>query len=357
MSHNSAWSTATHAEKVVPGPPAGGSRVLVVDDDAAVAKLLAALLTRNGYAVDSACDGAAARDAIEQNPPDVILLDIQMPERDGFEVCRAIKAEPATRLTPVVLVSGLTDRESRIRGLEAGADDFLNKPVDSHELLARIGSLARLKRYTDDLESASSIVMTMSEMIEMRDGYTEGHCHRMANCATALGRRLGLGPDDLQALYRGGFLHDIGMLAIPDAVLRKAGPLEPDEYELVKSHTVVGDRLCAGLRSLRSVRPIIRHHHERHDGSGYPDGLSGDGIPLTAAITGIVDVFDAVTTRRPYQRAQSLEEAVAVLQRQVGLGWRRRELVEEFAALVHGGHLDTFGVTPVTSENLAARDS
>ena len=333
------WSTATHASTRGPGV---GSRVLVVDDDAAVVKLLGALLARSGYTVDTASDGVSAQAAIERNAPDVILLDIRMPAPDGFALCRAIKAEPATRLTPVVLVTGFMDRENRIRGLEAGADDFLSKPIDGDELLARVGALARLKRYTDDLESASSIVMTMSEMIETRDGYTEGHCHRMANCATALGRRLGLDAHDLQALYRGGFLHDIGMLAIPDAVLQKTGPLEPEEYELVKSHTVIGDRLCAGLRSLRAVRPIIRHHHERHDGSGYPDGLSGDAIPLTAAIMGIVDVFDAVTTRRPYQRAQSLEEAVAVLQRQVGLGWRRRELVEEFAALVHGGHLDRF---------------
>jgi putative two-component system response regulator len=332
------WSTATHA----PMGPGAGPRVLVVDDDAAVVQVLGALLARNGYTVDSACDGASAQAAIERNAPDVILLDIRMPAPDGFALCRAIKAEPTTRLTPVVLITGLMDRENRIRGLEAGADDFLSKPVDSDELLARIGALARLKRYTDDLESASSIVMTMSEMIETRDGYTEGHCHRMANCATALGRRLGLDAHDLQALYRGGFLHDVGMLAIPDAVLEKTGPLEPDEYELVKSHTVIGDRLCAGLRSLRGVRPIVRHHHERHDGSGYPDGLSGDAIPLTAAIMGIVDVFDAVTTRRPYQRAQSLEEAVAVLQRQVGLGWRRPELVEEFAALVRSGHFQTF---------------
>lgn len=340
--YTNAWSTATHAA-AAPGTPGRGARVLVVDDDAAVNKLLTALLTRNGYDVDGACDGPSAQAAITRNPPDVILLDIQIPAPDGFALCRAIKADPATRLTPVVLVTGFVDRDNRIRGLEAGADDFLSKPVDGHELLARVGALARLKRYTDDLESASSIVMTMSEMIETRDGYTEGHCHRMANCATALGRRLGLGAEDLQALYRGGFLHDIGMLAIPDAVLRKTGPLEPEEYELVKSHTVIGDRLCAGLRSLRHVRPIVRHHHERHDGSGYPDGLAGDAIPLTAAVMGIVDVFDAVTTRRPYQRAQSLEEAVAVLQRQVGLGWRRGDLVEEFAALVHSGHLDTFG--------------
>ena len=322
--------------------PESGCRVLVVDDDASTVALLTALLTRNGYLVASAPDGPAATAALERFKPDVVVLDVMIPKPDGFEVCRAMKRDPLTRLTPVILVTGLTDRDSRIRGLEAGADDFLNKPVDTHELLTRVRSLARLKRYTDDLDSASSIIMALTEMIETRDGFTEGHCYRMANCAAALGRRLGLNADDLQPLYRGGFLHDIGMLAIPEAVLRKSGPLDPEEYELIKSHTVIGDRLCARLRSLQAVRPIIRHHHERHDGSGYPDGLRGEAIPTLAAIVGVVDVFDAVTTQRPYQRAQSLDEAVGVLRRQVDLGWRRKDLVEEFAALAHEGQLDTF---------------
>ncbi len=322
--------------------PESGCRVLVVDDDASTVALLTALLTRNGYLVASAPDGPAATAALERFKPDVVVLDVMIPKPDGFEVCRAMKRDPLTRLTPVILVTGLTDRDSRIRGLEAGADDFLNKPVDTHELLTRVRSLARLKRYTDDLDSASSIIMALTEMIETRDGFTEGHCYRMANCAAALGRRLGLNADDLQTLYRGGFLHDIGMLAIPEAVLRKSGPLDPEEYELIKSHTVIGDRLCARLRSLQAVRPIIRHHHERHDGSGYPDGLRGEAIPTLAAIVGVVDVFDAVTTQRPYQRAQSLDEAVGVLRRQVDLGWRRKDLVEEFAALAHEGQLDTF---------------
>ncbi len=322
--------------------PESGCRVLVVDDDASTVALLTALLTRNGYLVASAPDGPAATAALERFKPDVVVLDVMIPKPDGFEVCRAMKRDPLTRLTPVILVTGLTDRDSRIRGLEAGADDFLNKPMDTHELLTRVRSLARLKRYTDDLDSASSIIMALTEMIETRDGFTEGHCYRMANCAAALGRRLGLNADDLQTLYRGGFLHDIGMLAIPEAVLRKSGPLDPEEYELIKSHTVIGDRLCARLRSLQAVRPIIRHHHERHDGSGYPDGLRGEAIPTLAAIVGVVDVFDAVTTQRPYQRAQSLDEAVGVLRRQVDLGWRRKDLVEEFAALAHEGQLDTF---------------
>lgn len=319
-----------------------GYRVLVVDDDETVSRLFADLLTKDGCTVETVSDGASVRAAVERQAPDVVLLDVMIPGLNGFEVCRTLKQDVATRLTPVILITGLSDRESRIRGLEAGADDFLSKPVDTQELLTRVRCLARLKRYTDDLDSAASIIMTITEMIETRDGYTEGHCYRMANYATAVGRRLGLGVDDLRTLHRGGFLHDIGMLAIPDAVLSKSGPLNAEEYELIKSHTVVGDRLCARLRSLQDVRPVVRHHHERHDGSGYPDGLSGDAIPTLAAIVGVVDVFDAVTTRRPYQHAQPVEEAVNVLRRQVGLGWRRRDLVEDFVAIVRDGQFDTF---------------
>ena len=329
------------------GPPATAHRathgtILIIDDDAGVLTALQRMLTAEGFAVRTLSDGNSAFANVVFHQPDVVILDIRMPGADGFEICRRLKSDAATRLIPVILVTALSDRNTRIRGLELGADDFLSKPVDGQELLTRVRSLMRLKRYTDDLDSAASIISTMTEMIEARDGYTEGHCYRMANYATALGRRLGLSAEDLQTLHRGGFLHDIGMLAISDTVLSKSGPLEPHEYELIKSHTEVGDRLCARLRSLQAVRPIIRHHHERHNGTGYPDGLAGDAIPLLAAIVGIVDVFDAVTTQRPYQRAQSIEEAVAVLRRQVDLGWRRRELVSEFAALVEDGQLDTF---------------
>lgn len=317
-------------------------RVLVVDDEPGVAAAFQRLLTADGFTVSTLSDGRSAVASVASHMPDVVLLDVRMPGVDGFEICRQLKADAITRLTPVVLVTAFSDRESRLRGLQVGADDFFSKPVDSEELLTRVRSLARLKRYTDDLDSAAAIITTLTEMIELRDGYTEGHCYRMANYATALGRRLGLSADDLQTLHRGGFLHDIGMLAISDTVLRKSGPLDPAEYELVKSHAVVGDRLCARLRSLQEVRPLVRHHHERENGSGYPDGLAGDAIPLLASIIGIVDLFDAVTTQRPYQQAQSMEEAVAVLWRQADLGWRRRDLVSEFATLVQDGQLDTF---------------
>jgi putative two-component system response regulator len=318
------------------------ARILVVDDDARIRALLQRILAKDGHAIDMADNGVTALAAIERQAPDVILSDVTMPEMDGFELCHRLKLNVATRLIPVVLVTGLADRDNRIKGVDIGADEFLTKPVDPQELRARVRSLMRLKRYTDDLDSAASIIMALAVMVEARDGHTEGHCYRMANYATALGRQLGLGQDDLQTLHRGGFLHDIGMLAIPDAVLRRPGRLEPEEFELVKSHTVIGDQLCGNLRSLQAVRPIVRHHHERYDGSGYPDGLSGDAIPLVAQIIGIVDVYDAVTTQRPYQRASSIEQAIAVLRQQAEWGWRRRQLVEDFVTVVKSGRLDTY---------------
>jgi putative two-component system response regulator len=330
----------------VPADGARTTQVLIVDDEPALSGLLRRLLVEKGYAVTTAIDGTKALASIAENPPDVILLDVVLPGIDGFTICQRLKNDPATRLTPVVLITGLADRASRIKGLAAGADDFLTKPVDSQELLARVGSLARLKRYTDDLDSAATIIMALGVMIEVRAGYTEGHCHRVANHATALGRCLGLGADDLQALYRGGFLHDIGMLAIPDSLLLRRGPLEPEEFELVKSHTVVGDNLCSQLRSLHAVRTIVRHHHERSDGSGYPDGLRGAEIPVIAQIIGLVDVFDAITTNRPYQVVQSMEEAIVTLRKQAERGWREPELVEYFASIVLSGQFQTF--TPAT---------
>jgi putative two-component system response regulator len=316
---------------------AAAPRVLVVDDEQGVATLFARVLSAEGYSVETASDFDSARDVLERHPPDTILLDIMLPGTDGFTICKWLKDNAATRLTPVILVTALGDRHSRINGRRVGADDFLTKPVDSQELIARVASAVRLKRYTDDLDSAASIVMTLAVMIEARDGITEGHCHRMANYATAIGRALGLGGADLQALHRGGFLHDIGMLAVPAGVLLKAGPLEPDEYERIKSHTVIGDNLCRNLRSLQSVRPIVRHHHEQRDGSGYPDGLKGDEIPLLAQIVSVVDLFDAVTHSRPYQAAQSAEEAIEILRRQVDQGLRDRTIVETFARLVSRG--------------------
>ena len=304
--------------------------VLIVDDIAGNARLVESLLAPDGYAVRTAGGGAEALRLIHADPPDLVLMDVMMPNVDGFEACRVLKKDPSTRLIPVVLVTGLDNPASRLRGLEAGADDFVSKPFNAPELRARVRSLLRIKHYTDDLDSAESMIVSLALTIEARDTTTDGHCQRLAHYASALGRTLGLDADDVADLARGGFLHDLGKVGIPDAVLLKPGPLTPDEYELMKAHTVIGDRLCGELRFLRRVRPIVRHHHERLDGSGYPDGLRGDAVPLLAQIMGIVDVFDALTTERPYRKALPVEQAVAELRREVECGWRDADLVGTF---------------------------
>jgi putative two-component system response regulator len=232
------------------------------------------------------------------------------------------------------MVTALDQPSDRVRGLDVGADDFLTKPVNTPELLARVRSLIRLKRYTDDLESAESVILSLALTIEARDASTEGHCQRLARYATAVGRRLGLGDEALAALTRGGFLHDVGKIGIPDAILLKGGRLTADEFRIMQQHTVIGDRLCGELRSLRDVRAIIRHHHERRDGSGYPDGLAGDQIPLLAQIMSVVDVYDALTTDRPYRRPLTPEQAYDELRHEVACGWKRADLVEAFIELV-----------------------
>ena len=306
------------------------SVILVADDTESIRTLFRKLLGADGHEVIDVADGLAALDAVHEHHPDVVLLDITMPHLDGLEVCRRLKSDPATRLTPVVLVTGLSDLQDRIKGIEAGADEFLSKPVHPLELRARVGSLTRMKQLFDALDSAEAAFMTLALTIEARDPTTGGHCERLARHAVALGKALGLGESDLQALHRGGYLHDVGKVGVPDAVLLKRGPLTSDEFALMKKHPDIGDSLCAPLQSLRNVRPIIRCHHERLDGSGYPQGLRGEDVPLLAQIVGICDVFDALTSHRPYRPALSASDAARHLLEDAASGKFAREHVDTF---------------------------
>lgn len=314
-------------------------RIVVVDDLESSLHLLTRLLERDGHTVFPTTDSTDAVRFVAETQPDLVFLDVMMPNPDGFDICRELKRNASTVLTPVVLVTALSDSRDKIRGIEAGADDFLTKPVNPAELQARVRSLLRLKRYTDDLESAESVITSLALTVEARDASTEGHCQRLAVSAMALGRLLGLHSDELAALERGGFLHDVGKIGIPDAILLKPGRLTRTEYQAMQQHTVIGDRLCGEMRSLQRVRPIVRHHHERLDGSGYPDGLRGDAIPLLAQVLSVVDVFDALTINRPYRAAMSAEHAIQELQREAARGWRRADLVEGFIDLVGQGPL------------------
>jgi putative two-component system response regulator len=308
-------------------------KVLIVDDYEANLRGLGKLLKCASYAVLTATNGRDALDIVRRERPDLVLLDVIMPGLSGVDVCRQIKRSAETCLIPVILISGAQERQTVVSGLEAGADDFLIKPIDADELYARVRSLMRLKRVTDDLESAESLFLTLGRIIEARDPYTEGHCERLADYATALGRRLQLEAADIDALYRGAFLHDIGKIAVPDRVMLKKGRLTAKEYDLMKQHPVVGDRLCATVKSLETVRPIVRHHHERLDGRGYPDRLVGDAIPLLAQIVSVVDVFDALTTDRPYRNALPIETAYEMLHREARSGWCPPSLVDCFIDL------------------------
>ena len=311
-----------------------GASILVADDDETSARCLKRLLTHEGHHVSIVSTADAVLEACATDRPDLVLLDFVAPRGHGFEICRRLKEQSNTALVPVVIVTAQAERGDRLKGIEAGCDDFLTKPFDRTELHARIHSLVRLKRYTDDLESAESIILGLGATIEARDPSTNGHCQRLAHYATKLGHLLSLDQGDLDALERGGFLHDIGKIAVPDSVLLKGGKLDPQESRVMRKHPIVGDSLCAGMRSLSKVRPIVRHHHERLDGTGYPDGLRNGEVPLLAQIIGIVDVFDALTTERPYREARPCDEAFQVLADEASKGWRDRALVDAFANVI-----------------------
>jgi len=294
---------------------------ILAADDQAASELFYEILTTQGFRVVTVPDGAAAVEELARTQVDLVLLDVMMPHLNGFEVCRKIKSNPETYLIPVVLVTALSDKQDRIEGIKAGADDFLTRPVDRAELLARVASLLKLKHRTDELEQAEAVLFTLARSIEGKDPYTHGHCERLSNYSTRLGEHLGLAEDQIVALHRGGVVHDIGKIAGPDAILLKPGKLSEEEWKLMREHPVVGERICAPLKSFRLVLPIIRHHHEKLDGSGYPDALRGDAIPITGRILQIVDVYDALTTERSYKRAFSVTDALQTMKEEVAKGW------------------------------------
>lgn len=317
------------------------SKVLVVDDEEAIRSTLTRILKKEGYEVATAADGEEALSAFETEQPDLVLLDIMMPKLNGFEVCEHLKGSPESRLTPVVIVTSAAVIANRVRAIESGADDLLGKPYERVELTARVRSLLRLKEYTDQLEKAENVVCALARSIEGKDPSTNGHCERLSHHADKLGFRLGLPEAERTALRRGGIVHDLGKVAVPESILLKKGPLDAQEWEIMRKHTVVGEQICAGLKSFRLVLPIIRNHHEKRDGTGYPDGLRGDDIPLLARVLQVVDVFDALTTERPYKQAFSHKRAMEIMQEEVDRGWWDPTIFAEFRRLVEEEGFDT----------------
>lgn len=305
-------------------------KVLVVDDHAASRMTAAALLAVEGYEVLEAENGPAALITVVERQPDVILLDVMMPGMDGFEVCHKLKQDEQTRLVPVIFITALNDRRSRIRGIEAGGDDFLTKPFDRLELAARVKSLVRQKRLNEDLDHAEQVVFSIARAIESRDPNTGDHCERLAAMGKTFGTFLGLSRSEIRDLMWGGYLHDIGKVGIPDAVLLKKGQFTEEERLIMNQHVLIGEKICQPLRTMHGVLPIIRHHHERWDGSGYPDKLSGNQIPYLAQVLQIIDIYDALTSERPYKKAFSIEEALKIINQETAKGWRNPQLVEQF---------------------------
>ena len=314
--------------------------ILVADDQSSNRELLEELLTAQGFKVIAVSDGAAALEELARVQADLVLLDVMMPRLNGFEACEKIKANPDTYLIPVILITALSDKQDRLQGIKVGADDFLSRPVDRTELLARVRSLLKLKQRTDELERAESVLFTLARSIEGKDPYTHGHCERLSEYSARLGEHLGLSEDQIIALRRAGVVHDVGKIAVPDAILLKPGKLTPEEWMLIYEHPVVGERICEPLKSFRLVLPIIRHHHEKLDGSGYPDRLRGEAIPVTARVLQIVDVYDALTTERPYKHAFSITDALQTMKQEVGKGWWDPHIFDQFERLVRSGTAD-----------------
>jgi cyclic di-GMP phosphodiesterase len=318
---------------MVSNTPVSG-RILVVDDDPMFRRFLGGFLDSLGYQVALAGNGQEALAQVAARPPDLVLLDLDMPGVSGMEVCRRVKADPATRLIPVLILTGRDASDARLPAWDAGADEYLTKPVRSAELITRCRSLLRLKAVLDELDSAHATLFAFSRAVEAKCPYTLGHAERVTGYAVRLAARVGLADGDRETLRRGGILHDIGKISTPDAILNKPGRLTPAEYEIVKRHPLEGVRIVEPLRSLRSTLPLIRWHHERLDGRGYPDGLLGGAIPLVARLLAVADVYDALASDRPYRAALPRDSCLDELRANAAGGGLDPDLVRCFVDLM-----------------------
>ena len=315
-------------------PAIRSSVVLIVDGEEINRRLLKAIFKTAPYRILEARRASEAMAILQSQRIDLVILDLMLPEMSGPELCRWMKANRLTQLTPVLMITSVQGIENEIAGISSGADEFLIKPLHPAVVRTRVRAMLRNKALIDSLEEAESILFALAQAVEHRDRFTGQHCQRLASASVMLGEALGLPNSDLTALFRGGYLHDIGKICIPDCILFKQGLLTEEEWKVMRSHPVRGEEICKPMRSLGPVLPIIRSHHERWDGTGYPDGLAGEEIPLLARILQVADIYDALVTERPYKLALSSEEAFAVMDEEVRRGWRDPELVPLFISSI-----------------------
>ena len=308
----------------------GHGNVLVIDDDEQIRRLIVRLLQPMGHVLEEAASAEEGLEKLRAAPPDLVLLDMQLPGRSGHEMLAEIRADPRTRLIPVVMITGAATQERKLKAIEAGVTDFIDKPFSPEELVARVRALLELKLVTDALEDAEQVIIALARTIDARDRYTYGHSARVSLYAGLLGERIGLERRVLATVRQGALFHDFGKIAVRDAVLLKPAKLTDAEYAEIKRHPQEGRDLLQNMKTLAQSMPVVYHHHERMDGSGYPDGLSGDDIPIAARVTTIADVFDALTSARVYRVALSREEALGIMAEEVGKGWWDGRLLDEF---------------------------
>lgn len=311
-----------------------GRPLVLVVDDIRTNRILVKRALSEEYDILEAENGSQVLDILNENSVDVVLLDIMMPEINGFDVCLLIREKPEYSLLPIILVTALTSSTDIARGMEAGANDYVTKPFNFTELKARVKAAVERKRLTDRLDDTESVLFSLARMVEARDENTGNHCDRLAHMGVVFGKSLGLNYEQLEALRRGGVLHDIGKLGIPDAILLKKGKLVGAEWQTMKQHTIIGSALCAPLRTMRETVNIVRSHHERWDGSGYPFGLAGENIPLLARVFQIVDIFDALSAERPYKPAFSREKVVSIMKEETAAGSWDANLMEKFLTIL-----------------------
>ncbi|MFO1520434.1 MAG: response regulator [bacterium] len=309
-------------------------KILIVDDNSTNVELLCAQLKPYPYDLQVAYDGDEALRKIEEDPPDLVLLDLMMPRVSGYEVCQKIKKDKKTQLIPVIVVTALKEMNDKIKAIEMGADDFLMKPFNKVELLTRIKSLLKLKTLYDDIEMSEDIIFTLADLLEAKDIYTRGHSERVARYSVALAQFIGLPEAEIETIRRGALLHDIGKIGVRESVLNKPDRLSMEELAHIRSHPARGCEICKSLKSLQNSLPIIRHHHERVDGQGYPDGIQMSEITLGARIVSIVDAYDAMTSNRPYRKGIPPSDAIKIFEREMGMGQWDPQLVQQWINLV-----------------------